>query len=271
MEKKSADWVRCTRANRCPICGRDHYCMVSKDGVTVICTKVESKRVAGRSGGWIHKLPAPIEPPPPIKRPEQKPVSRPEMGRLAAGYRERCEHPELLSNELGVSVESLSRVELGYDGRNWTFPMYGDRRVVIGIKVRPPTGRKFCIPGSKLGITWPLDLTGTGPLLICEGESDTAAALDLGFDTIGRPSCTGSVDICVGFVSRARYKDIWIFADRDEPGIKGAKTLVEHIKPITRRVKILHCPWHKDLRQWLQHGGATRPMIECLASNARFA
>lgn len=274
MGNNSDKWVRCNKARKCPICGRDHYCCIAKDGSAVICTKAESDRPAGNSGGWIHRLTEPTNPHPVVEKPRQHPipqVPQADMAKLAVEYFHRSEHPELLANALGVSVASLRRVGMGYDGANWSFPMFDARRRVCGIKLRPPAGRKFCVHGSHLGITWPKDLAGAGPLLICEGESDTAAALDLGFDVIGRPSCSGGVEIiCEALNRRLRYQHVWIFEDRDEPGIKGADALAARIKPLVRGVKVLHCPWHKDLRQWLQHGGCTRPMVETLARNTMF-
>lgn len=259
--------IRVTRQNPCVICGKPDWCTYSTE--IAYCMRVESDRQA-KNGAWIHRLTEPIQPIP-APKPKQQPVPQPQMAKLAVEYFNNCEHPELLANSLGVSVASLRRVGLGYDGTNWSFPMFNAYRRVIGIKLRPPAGRKFCVHGSHLGITWPKDLAGAGPLLICEGESDTAAALDLGFDVIGRPSCSGGVEIiCEALNRRLRYQHVWIFEDRDEPGIKGADALAARIKPLVRGVKVLHCPWHKDLRQWLQHGGCTRPMVETLARNTMF-
>lgn len=261
--------IRVTKRNPCAICQKTDWCTVSANGKIAFCMRVESTKQA-KNGAWIHYLTEPIKPAPPPKREKEPPVAQPEMARLAVTYYERCEHPELLANALGVSAESLRREGMGYDGKNWSFPMFDACRRVIGIKLRPPAGKKFCVPGSHLGINWPKDLSGKPPLVVCEGETDTAAALDLGFDAIGRPSCSAGVEIILGFLNRQRYPHVWIFADRDDPGIKGAKGLAAVVKPMARGVKILHCPWHKDLREWLQHGGCTRPMIETLARNTAF-
>ena len=60
-------WHRVTHRQLCPICGKDHWCMISADGAAVICPRIESgfvlrhgKRTKatelGDSPGWWHWL-----------------------------------------------------------------------------------------------------------------------------------------------------------------------------------------------------------------------
>ncbi|MBM4020627.1 MAG: toprim domain-containing protein, partial [Planctomycetes bacterium] len=101
------------------------------------------------------------------------------------------------------------------------------------------------------GLFWPEDLASTGPLLVCEGPTDTAAMLDLGYDAIGRPSCTGAVDMVIQVVRHLRHRDVVILADADGPGIDGANRLAEAMTEAGRRPKVVRPLEHKDARAWI--------------------
>jgi hypothetical protein len=279
MNEKAHDWIRCTKTNRCPVCDRDHYCEISADGKVVLCTKVESDRPTKSGVGWIHRLSDPVKPPPPPKH-KKAPIPQPQMARLAVEYFNRCKHPELLGNALGLSVASMRECGLGYDGRNWTCPEFNAQRRIIGIELRPPAGHKFTVTGSYRGLTWP---TGIGkkleePLLICEGWSDTVVARDMGFEVLGRPNCSALPNMIVEAIqTRMTHRTIWIFSDLDpidpkngkRAGLAGAYTLANMLLSIRRIVKILHAPQTKDLRSWY-NAGATRQMVESLAANTGY-
>jgi len=60
-------WIRVTKHNPCPICGKPDWCLISEDGKSAICARIESDKPAGNRGaGWIHKLDT-TKPVPPIK------------------------------------------------------------------------------------------------------------------------------------------------------------------------------------------------------------
>jgi hypothetical protein len=60
-------------------------------------------------------------------------------------------------------------------------------------------------------------------LLIGEGPADVAAAVDLGFNVIGRPACVGCEDIIVQMAKGGAGTTLFIVADNDEPGQRDAK------------------------------------------------
>ena len=70
----TSKWVRVNRRNPCPVCGRPDWCLVSQDGKTAICARIESDKPAGNKGaGWIHTLDnSTLLPPLPIPRPKVK-------------------------------------------------------------------------------------------------------------------------------------------------------------------------------------------------------
>lgn len=52
-----ADWIRVKKQNPCPICGKPDWCLISEDGKSVICARVESDKPVGNAGaGWLHSL-----------------------------------------------------------------------------------------------------------------------------------------------------------------------------------------------------------------------
>jgi hypothetical protein len=123
-----------------------------------------------------------------------------------------------------------------------------------------------------------MGLSGEGWLLITEGPTDCAAAMDLGFDAIGRASClTGVRDVKV-LLSRYPRKFVLIVADNDTPkmrsngetfypGREGANILAKTIRPLAGIVRVAMPPEHKDLWDWLKDG-ATHDDIINLAARA---
>jgi 5S rRNA maturation endonuclease (ribonuclease M5) len=94
------------------------------------------------------------------------------------------------------------------------------------------------------------------PLLIVEGPTDTATAIDLGFAVVGRPACLGCEDMIVQVAKGYPGGPLFIIADSDVPGQRGAAKLQEKL----RRAKIVTLP-AKDLRKFLNSGG-TREIFE---------
>lgn len=180
------------------------------------------------------------------------------MSTLATDY-ERAVMPEALdrlAQSLGLTAESLRRLNIGWTGRNWAFPMVGRDGVVCGIRLRTRSGTKFSEKGGKEGILVPHELTESGTLIICEGPTDTAAMLDMSFDATGRPSCHGGTGLLVNLVRRRSWERHVIFADADGPGRDSAFALGHVLAAHARDVRVV-VPPSKDARAWL-NAGATR-------------
>ena len=143
--------------------------------------------------------------------------------------------------------------------------MWDGNGAMIGIRLRSLNGAKWCVPGSANGIFWPteVDRLSESGMMICEGPTDCAALLDLGFDAIGRPNALGGAKYLTDFVRGARRRVI-IIADNDGErgvGMAGAHKLATAIKPLTRAVRVLKTPGgFKDIRGWY-NGGGTREQL----------
>ena len=266
-------WVRVTRHRPCSICGKPDWCGVSADGAMACCMRVKSDRPA-RNGGWLHSIAG--APPPPIPREYvPRPPRRPPPYWPALLRRFERDTPaaevERLAAGLGLSPSSLLRLGTVWAARHkaWAFPMCDAKHQTIGIRLRAEDGHKWAVAGSHNGLFWPDGLAGAGPLLVCEGPTDTAALLDLGYDAFGRPSCTGAVEIVIAVIPSLCRRDVVIVADADSPGIDGACRLARALTDAGRRPKVIRPLQGKDARAWVL-AGATRAVIDTVVANALY-
>jgi hypothetical protein len=199
------NWVRVRRGNLCPVCERNSWCTVSADGEACHCMRIESDRPCEK-GGWIHRLRDPIFVP--RSRPVPKvPVEHDTAHWSAVASRcfdDGVDMRAELADELGLSIESLERLDVGRGVDNFrsltfsTWPEKNPAGEVVGIirRYRVPVtdggGCKMTMAGSHHGIYLPEDWQDSnGPVLVVEGGSDVAACLTLDLAAIGRPSCLG--------------------------------------------------------------------------------
>jgi len=256
---------RVTRDRPCPICGHSDWCLVSPDGSAAICprTKEGSLRKCGDAGylhllkdghnghdghrngaKWRHTL---------TIAPGQD-GRTPDFGQLSADYQSQLtsERLQALAGSLGLSAGSLQQLRVGWDGAAFTFPMSDAEGRVIGIRRRFENGFKCSVRGSKSGLFIPADLTDSRRLLITEGVTDAAVALDLEFNALGRPSCRGAIDM-IAQAAKGRA-EVVVVGDNDEVGKRGAMELADALV-LHYRVKVVFPPVGvKDLRAWLLRG-----------------
>ena len=252
--------IRVTTANPCMICEKPDWCMYSEDGQVAICARVSegSKKKCG-DAGYLHLLTndqrTDLRK---VKRQAFKVADRPkaevDFSKLAREYQDRLSERQLrwLGASLGITEKSLKRLRVGFDGKAFTFPMRDENLRIIGIRRRFGDGNKRALFSSTNGLFIPSDLVHDKPLIICEGPTDCGAALDLGFEAIGRPNCDSKIDMTVQF---ARGRKVVIICDNDLPGRDGAKKLAAELIKCCPAVKII-CPplGVKDLREWKQQG-----------------
>ncbi len=94
-------------------------------------------------------------------------------------------------------------------------------------------------------------------IIIIEGYSDTAAALDLGFVAVGRPSAEGGNKFLPALL---RGKDVIIVGDNDAgAGKRGMESTFETlIKVCKSAIKVMPPAQFKDLRQWKNQVNLTK-------------
>lgn len=263
---------RVSKVNPCPICEKPDWCLVSPDKTAAICSRIEdgSKKRCG-DAGWLHVLSnrhnrhnghrkrcltLPLA---------EKPM---DFGQLSQQYQQQLPDEMLnwLSVKLGISTKSLKRLRVGWDGVAYTFPMSSAESQIIGIRRRFPNDQKVSLTGSKAGLFIPTDLSSENLLLICEGPTDTAAAIDLGFDAVGRPNCNSKVDMTTEIV---KGRDVVIVGDNDDVGKAGVERLSDTLVLYCSSVKVIYpLDGIKDLRQWLR-AGLTNGQLQQIIDEAK--
>lgn len=237
--------------------------MFGKD--IAICMRVaspRSKAFADGSIGYLHRMDGTSIPAyvPPVRA--EKPYV--DSGRLHSEWAMRYGLDSLhyLAKKLGVSKDALHELRCVKAPQHcvWGFPMHNGKREIIGIRMRHENGRKWCEPGGHNGLFLPY-CEPQKEVVICEGPTDTAAAIHIGLYAIGRFNCSGGVGMIQEFIKINRIKRATIVADVDNdrvingavvnPGIQGAMALGE-LLGIPNRCVNLPC---KDMREFVTSGG----------------
>lgn len=257
------------RGAPCPVCGRGDWCSVSADGGVAVCMRVAGERPT-KNGGWLHRLDAAATPAAWPTGPATQPDSAtPKLSPAELVLIDRQCRADLiearlvaLAERLHLSPASLRSLGVGWhdERRAFTFPMRDATGRIVGIRTRDGDGGKRCLAGSRLGLFLPdaPATVATGWQLICEGESDAAAARDLGFDAVGRPGCEACRGLVVEYVARQSMDALMaVVADADGPGQRGGHALAGAIAASGRRVRVLTLPGAKDVRAFKATPGGT--------------
>ncbi len=143
-----------------------------------------------------------------------------------------------LAGEWRVPTETLDKLGIGWSAKHcaFTFPELNARQEIIGIMRRDArTGEKRMIPGSQRGLYIARGWSDpAGPVLIPEGVSDTVVLLALGLAAVGRPSCTGGVDLLADLLADVD-RQVIVVGENDVkpdgrwPGRDGAKAVAEQL------------------------------------------
>ncbi len=271
-------WVRVSRQAPCAICKKPDWCTFTDDGALACCMRMAGARKA-RNGGWVYRIGEDAEAP---QRPPLPPSCDRKLlncGAYHAALRRKWDWRDVdgLSLDLGVDMDALETLQPAFDPLNqaFAFPMRDGDGGVCGIRLRDFEGRKWAVRGSHEGLFYDPGLVIGDDLVVCEGPTDTAAALTLGLRAVGRPSCAGGVAALAVLVRRLRIREVIIVADRDAPhrrpdgsawypGRDGAEVFAHAIKRMWRLI----LPPAKDLRAWL-HAGATRQEFDALVKDAQ--
>jgi hypothetical protein len=274
---KLREWVRVNRSNPCPICKKADWCTRTLDGDLACCMRTESERPS-RNGGWLHRLTeAPVKTLPPVRA-----IARParDMQRYHDALMLKDARPvDGLAAALGVTQDALFSLGTVWDAAAsaWAFPMRSGAGRVCGIRLRSEDGAKWAVTGSKEGLFYcPVLPDRIDEIVLCEGPTDTAAALSLGLLAVGRPSCSGAVEAILELLRRFHVRRLTIIPDTDTPherpdgsvwypGRDGAQRLAA----VLPSPYLMAVPPAKDLRGWVQEG-ATRTDFDELTRNARW-
>lgn len=257
-------WPRFTKDNPCPACG--HWDWTCRAGdKKFLCQRVQSDHPAA-DGGFYHNYgDTPIKYAPLPARQSARPLANIES--INQQFQRNCVGDLLnrISIRLGVSGKSLIKVGIGYCPEHdaYTFPMFDGDGKVIGIRMRNDEGAKWALRGSRGGIFIP-DCEINPIALICEGPTDTAALLEMGFYAIGRPSCNSGGEQIKACLKRLGIRRCVIVSDNDQLkqfGNREARPGVEGAMRLKKEIGISSAIWIptgrvKDVREFLNFVGA---------------
>lgn len=249
-------WRRVTKSSPCPVCKRPNsqhkatWCIATTDNDVAICPFTPdgaTKHI--EDSGYLHHLNGRTntrQHTGPYVYKNAKPIHRRVVNWVALQdfYIQRVNPDELrvLADNAGLSTSSLRGLGIGYEGNDtWTFPMFDANAKIIGIRKRNCTG-KTAVYGSRNGLFLPRTYPCGDVIVICEGPTDTAKAIDLGYYAIGRASCSTCMSMVEKYVGQAKAV---IMADNDGVGIHYANKLAKRIK-----ARVILPARGKDLREW---------------------
>ncbi len=118
------------------------------------------------------------------------------------------------------------------------------------LHILKPEGKLRCGQGGILH-------SSNQPVIVVEGASDTAAAMDLGFVVVGRPSAEGGLSLLSLLI---RGRRVIVVGDNDAgAGQKGMEAAFRELKLLCKSVvKLLPPEGIKDLRDWKNNHGLTQ-------------
>jgi len=278
-------WVRVSKHEPCPVCGKPDYCTRTTDGTAARCMRVESnKPFQDRNGGlgWVHSLENPL---PPLPEPKEVKKKADWTKECKAMYSHKKAHAKrcALAESLSVSVESLDALRVGIGWDEWngeefsSWPSRDEDGRCIGYVRRYANGTKKTNIGGTTGVFYSSRwCQHPGPVFIVEGGSDVAACETNDLNAIGRASNT-----CGGaFINKLRLKHcphrkVIVVGERDEqpnkrgtalvpsctvdcvgcahcyPGMFGAKKVAKEL----HTSYVMVPPGYKDMRDLLSAGG----------------
>ncbi len=176
-----------------------------------------------------------------------------------------------LANHFGLRFETQEKFQIGYGEyhsiKNWFIPMFDSKGNICGLQQhywKDDKHIKKCVKYSKHGIFKPnIKFDRSKPLFICEGFSDTAVMIEMGFQAIGRYNALHKLDKDT-LKQIKKFSKVYIVADNDDVGIEGASYIKSSIIGLGGHTEIIFprswntdftTPQYKDIReQYLQEG-----------------
>lgn len=261
--------VSATRDRPCPVClkptsNRDGYCAIDWERGKVWCG--HSHDALGRSffnisdQSWTA---------PPARVKTMREDSNVDWDSLQQELVGGLGKDQLVAHaaDLGVRPESLVRLGVGQHASGaLSFPMRNASGAIRGVRLRRHDGSKFAVRGSRNMLFIPDGFERRGrTVVVLEGPTDTAAALDLGLNAIGRPSAlTCREDL---FEAIRWAATVVIVQDNDADGRKGAEQIASDLARVRIQCKIMKAPGFKDMRQWRRAWNLTADQFWEVAGN----
>lgn len=277
-------FVRVTKSRPCPVCHKPDWCLVARDGSAAICPRLPSARLLGEAG-YLHRLTDAAPAYLPSQPPKRVTIDADAISRQYQDAMSPSDYVNL-SDTLGLTAPSLDGLGVGravqYLEGTYSFPMRDASDTIIGVRLRSAQGHKWAVYGSRSGLFYGSMEPGCD-LYVCEGPTDTAALMDLGFCAVGKPSCNAGNDLLVKLIAKVRPSMVVVISDVDShkgncefcerqlcphcrPGQYGAIQTCNAIAATKTPVKLIEPIGAKDARAW-KLKGAKHSTITTIVAN----
>ncbi len=254
------DFVRVGPDLPCPVCGKSDGCVVHKSGAYAVCYHVQSEKLW--KIGYVHELNGltdNVRKALSVPYKALSPVNR-DWDALNAVFVATItdKQTEQLATNLNVATNSIRDLSVGWSSTHqaYTIPVRNEKCQIVGIQTRTLNGQKKMIRGSQAGVFMKGLYTGnhttalfrnTGVTFIVEGASDTATALTINLNVVGRFNAVSCADILTHLLANGTC---YVVADNSGPEIHGATQLVYDLRPHTKSCHLITLPFCvKDLRE----------------------
>lgn len=285
----SRTWRSVTKRDPCPICKKGDWCGRSDDGQAVICMRAENGSPT-KNGGYLYVWLDGA-----WREPEKRPLfgrytlppPPPPMPKIApqwAKMKRRLTSNEIVNFLLGDMVVGLweygVRDICGEDGMfecctATAFGLYESksRPNCVGIIMRDAGGdavgvrfrntltkEKSSLYGGSDGLffDWKIFARKVDMLFVVEGATDAICLASIGFEVVGRSSCSTGTEQVRQLINILRPRDIVYVADNDkakliagkyrEAGREGAYKLAHAVGRPFRMITPLNA---KDIREYI--------------------
>lgn len=234
MSGGTVDWVRANRAHPCPLCGRTHYCSVSRDGGLVFCTQVESDRPSRNDDrpGWLHKTGAASN------------GAHRGNGHAARSGRAAVKDTIVVTGP-AVSYDAVD-VSGSVVAVHWRRPILKNGEPDKQVWWELPDGTRG-LAGRKLeslplyGLR-ALDEAPVGStVFVCEGEKATDALRGLGLVVVGTMTGADTIPSEENLRPLVGY-DVVLWPDNDEKGIRHMRRIADALANLHADSRILLWP-----------------------------
>jgi len=264
----SMGWVEFR--GKCPVCGHKGWCAYRRNEPDrVLCMRRVDR--PNKAGGqvWMVKDGVASTPKPDMRMAEAVKEAEIDTTIEERYQKHMATRPRGLVGDLalrlGVPVESLHAMGcVDVFGEYW-FPMFDGDANMIGVRIRRKDGSKVCVTGSRNGLFIPACWPVFGKRVhVVEGPTDAAALWACGMSVVGRPSCTGSVEMLCKLL-HGRVSEVVVWSDRDTPkrlsngktvfpGQDGSFALCKELRKVCRHVWRVFPGTYKDVREAYRDG-----------------
>lgn len=254
------EYQRVDRYSVCPVCGKDSWCLISKDGEGVICARQPSDEGRG-DAGWFHDISFDSEGLKEKERPEAITIKEATYRAQSAYLRMTPYDWVQAAGQIGVPTRSLRKLKVGRYKELWTFPMRDAARNVIGVRFRTSAGKKWSMKGSQNGLF--LDPHASHADVVVEGPTDVAACLALGIQAVGKPQANGGDARTIDYLVSVNSVRVPVIGDNDMVGRSGALALANQLPGSF----VLVPTKDKDVRDYYRRDPKGRALLRALQTH----